>query len=183
MEAGRLGPQTWRASEHGEQLGNECGFGPSLCRGVHASADVGEGDFELSAAWHVYALIDPRSGSPFYVGITSRPEARRGGHTGDPASAAYNRCYEIKMAGHRVAMEILSTHETKMGGLAEEAHQISSLPGLVNLLKPSRTGESPKSAASRTDYQREVMKLRRAKQQIPRIEAELKRLRELVGDK
>jgi hypothetical protein len=62
----------------------------------------------------IYALIDPRTKLPFYVGKTNDPKVRLKGHRtgrGTTPSAAFIR--EIRAEGHRPEMEILELCDEK----------------------------------------------------------------------
>lgn len=80
----------------------------------------------------VYALVDPRSSTIYYVGISINPEARLAGHRSDPASAAWSRTREIIKNGFKPALKVLSEHPTRDEALRREFELISSTPNLVN---------------------------------------------------
>lgn len=81
----------------------------------------------------VYALVDGRDGSEFYIGYTRQwPKQRLYGHCHDPASAAYDRIREIWAAGKAVSLRVLASYETREEALLREAHEIKRRKGLVN---------------------------------------------------
>jgi predicted GIY-YIG superfamily endonuclease len=58
----------------------------------------------------IYALIDPRTGNPFYVGKTNNPQIRLKAHrtgAGKTRCAEYIR--EIRAAGLRITLDVLQT--------------------------------------------------------------------------
>lgn len=61
------------------------------------------------AEWHVYALMDPRTDTAFYIGMTARPRKRLLGHFGSLRSAANSRCSEIRSNKLRPELKILAT--------------------------------------------------------------------------
>lgn len=73
--------------------------------------------------WSVYALTDPNSEDPFYIGCSMNLASTRSRHKNDGASAAYGRTFELR---------VLSEHEDKYEARREEGRLITTLPGLVN---------------------------------------------------
>lgn len=59
--------------------------------------------------WHVYALIDPRTKTAFYIGMTARPRRRLKAHCASPLSAANSRCREIRSEGLRPELRTLAS--------------------------------------------------------------------------
>ena len=53
-------------------------------------------------------MIDPRYGTPFYVGISSAPEIRYAAHKNDPASAAYERIQELRSVGQKAVVRTIA---------------------------------------------------------------------------
>jgi hypothetical protein len=81
---------------------------------------------------YIYGLVDPRTGSIFYVGVSWFPKKRLSNHRCDPASSAYHTVREIFSSGLEVGIDILETHETRFEAEKREQIFISVLPGLIN---------------------------------------------------
>lgn len=78
----------------------------------------------------IYGLVDPRTGSIFYVGISIAPESTLARHRNDPASSAYWRCREIIAAG--LELDVIEQHPTRRAAELRERSFIAVLPHLVN---------------------------------------------------
>lgn len=85
---------------------------------------------------YVYRLIDPRTGAPFYIGVSRSPGARLGDHHRNKGSAAFERVTEIVSSGSHVQLEILAKHDTRTQAFDHESHLISLTPGLTNRARP-----------------------------------------------
>jgi predicted GIY-YIG superfamily endonuclease len=81
----------------------------------------------------VYALVDPRDGQPFYIGISIQPRKRYCEHRNDPASAAWQRIREIVHAGYECEIEILEEFSDRFQAKVLEFRLLTSLPNLVNI--------------------------------------------------
>jgi hypothetical protein len=125
--------------------------------------------------WHLYELVDPRDGVVFYVGLTSQPSTRLKAHGHNRGGVCYARCREISAAGLAPIMNLLSEHTDKQGGLIEEANQIRSRANLINRAKP-------KPPSKRGAYCRDWMRKKRAREAIPKIHAEIKRLEAFLAE-
>ena len=86
------------------------------------------------ATWHVYALVDPRTGDDFYIGVTTRPRQRRYNHGNDPGSAAWPTVRDIRADGFKFTMRILASYSDKAPAYAHEDRLIHTLSGFSNRL-------------------------------------------------
>jgi hypothetical protein len=82
--------------------------------------------------WHVYQLIDPRTESVFYVGLTTSPKARTRGHRTDSGSSAWATVQDIHAAGLKCRLRTIAKYPDKEEARAHEDRLIATLPGLVN---------------------------------------------------
>lgn len=73
----------------------------------------------------VYALDDPRTDQPFYVGMSSHPEQRYYEHMADTAdSPKVARIQDIRGAGLAPALRVIETHESREIASNRERHWI-----------------------------------------------------------
>lgn len=93
--------------------------------------------------FYVYELVDPRSGTVFYLGYTATPNSRLSGHVNSPTSAAYPTIKAIEWAGQKVIMNIIGEFATQAEALDYEEYLISKTPGLVNRTGPYQLGKPP----------------------------------------
>jgi hypothetical protein len=112
-------------------------------------ADWFRGDGFAPMAWHVYRLIDPRTGKPFYVGCTAVPKDRFQDHVDDPALAARPRCRELRGLGLHPKLKIVRAFRGKLAAYEFACRLILTTHGLVNAPlefvrrpKPSRNRDS-----------------------------------------
>jgi hypothetical protein len=82
--------------------------------------------------WHVYRLIDPRTGKPFYVGCTTVPRDRFQVHVDDPAVAARSRCQELRSLGLHPKLKIVRAFDGKWSAYDFACRLILTTRGLVN---------------------------------------------------
>ena len=81
----------------------------------------------------VYGLIDPRSQSMFYIGITrNSAKSRLSAHCTDPASRAWRTCRAIIATGAKPTYVVLSEGLDKEGAKLLESRLIYLLDGVVN---------------------------------------------------
>lgn len=81
----------------------------------------------------VYALVDGRDGSVFYIGYTRQwPKQRLHGHCHNRLGSTYQRIREIWAAGKAVSIQVLASFETQEEAWLREAEEIASRKGLVN---------------------------------------------------
>ena len=83
-------------------------------------------------AWNVYGLIDPRNNVVFYVGLSSRVDARKGQHCADSSSPAWRRCREILDDGQKVRLCVFGSFADKQRAKILEGRLILALPDVVN---------------------------------------------------
>ena len=84
-------------------------------------------------AYYVYALLDPLTGQPFYIGCSVNPTKRLKTHGRDQASAAYDRVRALYAVGKQPILALLGVHHSKIAALAEEDWLIRATPDLENL--------------------------------------------------
>jgi hypothetical protein len=92
------------------------------------------GQKNLTGKCYVYRLIDPRSGAPFYVGISKNPWSRFDGHRNDPGSGGWPKVRELLKAGFARA-DILHIHtwcENREAAYKLEHQLITTTEGLLN---------------------------------------------------
>jgi hypothetical protein len=87
--------------------------------------------------WYVYALIDPRTGEPFYIGkgrgrrmYQHAAAARRGDDIGHPK---VERIRAITAAGLKVEHRALQWFDDERAAYAEERRLIAATSGLTNI--------------------------------------------------
>lgn len=117
----------------GGELGGADGIGVgSVCAAESGGAPDRTRQWRPGEFHVVYALIDGRDGSTFYIGYThQRPKARLWGHCHDRKGAAYQRIQEIRQSAP-VTMRVLSRYRCASEALYEEHRLINLPPGLVN---------------------------------------------------
>lgn len=81
---------------------------------------------------YVYGLIDPRSGAPFYIGVTCQPSEREKQHRLDPCGAAFKFIQQLSHTNHRPTMRIIAEYTSRQEALDHEHKLINSTPGLIN---------------------------------------------------
>jgi hypothetical protein len=82
--------------------------------------------------WHVYRLIDPRTGKPFYVGCTAVAKDRFQVHVDDPAVAARSRCRQLRDLGLHPRLKIVRAFDGKLAAYEFACWLILTTRGLVN---------------------------------------------------
>jgi hypothetical protein len=112
-------------------------------------ADWFGGDGFAPMTWHVYRLIDPRTGKPFYVGCTAVAKNRFQDHVDDPTLAARPRCRELRGLGLHPKLKIVRAFRGKRSAYEFACGLILTARGLVNAPleffrwpKPSRNRDS-----------------------------------------
>lgn len=80
----------------------------------------------------LYGLLDPRTQTIFYVGVSRAPFTRMAHHRCDPASSAFLRVQEIMAAGFKCEVKVLHECVDRIRAYALERKVIAQHPGLVN---------------------------------------------------
>jgi hypothetical protein len=82
--------------------------------------------------YYVYALLDPRTETVFYVGTTANMPKRYRDHCTDRCSAAHLRIKEIQKAGAATEIHILHQVANLHRAIAIEYRLIAQFPALLN---------------------------------------------------
>jgi hypothetical protein len=82
----------------------------------------------------LYGLIDPRTATVFYVGISNNPQRRFDQHRTDRASPACDRFNEIEAAGLRPQLKVLWGMCGRQRTRDLETRVIQEFPALTNNL-------------------------------------------------
>ncbi len=85
--------------------------------------------------WTVYALIDDRDGTPFYIGVTLNPAKRESEHRNSFWSDMTQRIVRIEREGGTASLRALSLFGSHRDALCEERRLIRATPNIVNRVK------------------------------------------------
>lgn len=85
--------------------------------------------------WWVYVLVDPRTNTPFYVGLSCNPARRLKSHQSDWSGSANPRIRCLRRAGLQPKLGLLMEFDDLWSAMTYEAKAIRKLRRLDNHLR------------------------------------------------